>query len=208
MQQVARLILAAFSSLLLVQAPVPGSSTHMFGNPQIAQRAPSRTYHVENYKLTLHFDQSKGEVFGDESVTLRPLTARFARFYLNASELKIDSVALEPANGKPVALTFETGDPRLWVTLDRAYSPSQDLHVRIVYHGFPRTGLFFVNPNANYQQWPREIMSQGEPEFNRYWFPCWDFPNDMSTSETVTTVPEGQSVVSNGKLVKVTRNGR
>ena len=208
MQQVARLILAAFSSLLLVQAPVPGSSTHMFGNPQIAQRAPSRTYHVENYKLTLHFDQSKGEVFGDESVTLRPLTARFGRFYLNASELKIDSVALEPANGKPVALKFETGDPRLWITLDRAYSPSQDLHVRIVYHGFPRTGLFFVNPNANYPQWPREIMSQGEPEFNRYWFPCWDFPNDMSTSETVTTVPEGQSVVSNGKLVKVTRNGR
>ena len=51
----------------------------------------------------------------------------------------------------------------------------------------------------------REIYTQGEPEFNHYWFPCWDYPNDMATSETITTVPEGQVVVSNGKLVSVKR---
>jgi len=206
MQRAFRLIASAVSGLFFVQAPAPASSPHVFGDPLIAQRAPSRTFHVENYKLTLHFDQSKGEVFGDELVTLRPLTARVTRFYLDASELKIDSVALEPADSKSVALKFETDDPRLWITLDRAYSPSEDLHVRIVYHGFPRTGLFFVNPNANYPRWPKEIWSQGEPEFNHYWFPCWDYPNDMSTSEMVATVPDGQSVVSNGKLIKVSHH--
>jgi aminopeptidase N len=208
MERTARLIASALSGIFLVQAPAPGSHPHVFGDPPITQRAPSRTYHVENYKLILHFDQAKGEVFGDESVTLRPLAAGFTRFYLNASELKIDSVALEPADGKLVALKFETGDPRLWITLDRAYSRSEDLHLRIVYHGFPRTGLFFVNPNANYPKWPKEIWSQGEPEFNRHWFPCWDYPNDMSTSEVVATVPDGQSVVSNGKLIKVTHHAR
>ena len=34
--------------------------THTFGDPGVWQRPPSRTYHVENYKLTLHFDQQKG----------------------------------------------------------------------------------------------------------------------------------------------------
>ncbi|HEV2212745.1 MAG TPA: M1 family aminopeptidase, partial [Gammaproteobacteria bacterium] len=51
---------------------------------------------------------------------------------------------------------------------------------------------------------PREIWTQGEAEFNHYWFPCWDYPNDMASSETVVTVPQGQVVVSNGRLAKET----
>ncbi len=171
------------------------------------QRPPSRAYHVENYRLRLRFDPSRGEVFGDEVVTLRPFAPGFARFYLDSSGLAIASVALLPAQGAPVPLRFAARDPRLWITLDRAYSPAQPLRVRIVYHGFPRAGLFFVNPTRHYPQWPREVYSQGEPEFNHYWFPCWDYPNDMATSETITTVPAGLTVVSNGRLVGVTRAG-
>ena len=179
---------------------------HVFGNPDVWQWAPSRTYHVDNYKLTLHFDEPQGEVLGDEVVTLRPFESHFRKFYLNSSELTIDSVILEKAHGTPVKLTYAAQDPRLWITLDHDYDATNTLKVRIVYHGFPRTGLFFVNPTPNYPKWPREVYSQGEPELNHYWFPCWDYPNDMATSETVTTVPEGLSVVSNGKLVKVTRS--
>jgi aminopeptidase N len=180
-------------------------ASHAFANPDLWRWAPSRTYHVENYKLTLHFDEPRGEVFGDEVVTLRPFEPHFRRFYLNSSGLKIDSVALVPARGAEVKLRYAAKDPRLWITLDREYDAANTLRVRIVYHGFPRTGLFFVNPTKEYPKWPREVFSQGEPEFNHFWFPCWDYPNDMATSETITTVPDGQSVVSNGKLVKVTR---
>src|SRR6185312_3098504 len=79
--------------------------------------------------------------------------------------------------------------------------------LRIVYHGMPRFGLFFDNPTPAYPDTPREIWSQGEPEFNHHWFPCWDYPNDMSTSEVIATVPEGQVVLSNGRLVKVSHAG-
>ncbi|MFZ0432920.1 MAG: M1 family metallopeptidase [Candidatus Acidiferrales bacterium] len=182
-------------------------SAHVFGNPDVWQWAPSRAYHVENYKLTLHFDESKGEVFGDEVVTLQPFGAHFQKFYLNSSELTIDSVTLESLRGASLKLAYAVQDPRLWITLDREYGAASALNVRITYHGFPRTGLFFVNPTANYPKSPQEVYSQGEAEFNHYWFPCWDYPNDMATSETITTVPEGQSVISNGKLVKVTRSG-
>ncbi|MFZ0146450.1 MAG: M1 family aminopeptidase [Candidatus Sulfotelmatobacter sp.] len=190
----------------IIAVTASGQETgHSFGNPNVLQWAPSRTYHVENYKLKLRFDQLKGEVFGDETVKLRPIQSHFHKFYLNSSELTIDSVTIERPRGMPVKLTYTSQDPRLWIVLDHDYGPTSTLNVRIVYHGFPRTGLFFVNPTQSYPNWPHEVFSQGEAELNHFWFPCWDYPNDMATSETVTTVPDGQIVVSNGKLVKVTR---
>lgn len=167
--------------------------------------APSRTYHVENYRLNLHFSQSRQEVFGDESVTIRPLQAAFDRFCINSSGLTIDSVTLLTAANEPEALAHTTDDDCLWITLDHPHGPAQPLDIRIVYHGHPTAGLFFVNPDRNDPDTPREIYTQGEPEFNHYWFPCWDYPNDMATSETITTVPQGQVVVSNGRLVSVRR---
>jgi aminopeptidase N len=189
----------------LARGAAPQEASRAFGNPDVWHWPPSRTYHVENYKLSLHFDEPRGEVFGDAVVTLRPFEPHFREFYLNSSGLKIDSVALVQAKGSEVKLTYAAKDSRLWITLDHEYDATNALRVRVVYHGFPRTGLFFVNPTKDYPSWPREVYSQGEPEFNHFWFPCWDYPNDMATSETITTVPDGQSVVSNGKLVKVTR---
>ena len=181
-------------------------NSHVFGDPSLWHWPPSRTYHVKNYRLKLHFDQAKGEVFGDEVVTLEPFFSGFRKFYLDSSGLKIDAVSLRPARGAPVPLKFIREDPHLWITLDHNYDAARPLQVRIVYHGFPKTGLFFVNPTPAYPRWPREIWSQGETEFNHYWFPCWDYPNDMATSQTITTVPDGQIVVSNGKLVSVTHS--
>jgi aminopeptidase N len=187
-------------------AQVAGKDLGVFGNPALWQWPPTRTYHVENYRLTLHFDDSKGEVFGDEVVTLRPFQGHFRTFYLDSSELTIESVSLQSPTAAPITLKYAAQGPRLWITLDRDYGAGSELNVRIAYHGFPRAGLFFVNPTPAYPRSPREVYSQGEAEFNHYWFPCWDYPNDLATSETVTTVPDGQTVVSNGKLVGVTRS--
>jgi aminopeptidase N len=195
-----------FLTTVLAVSVAGQEERHAFGDPTLWQWAPSRTYHVEKYKLRLRFDEPKGEVFGDELITLRPFRSDFQKFYLDSSELTIDSVTLERGHSAPVKLTYSGEDPRLWITLDRSYDAAHALNVRIVYHGFPRTGLFFVNPTPNYPDWPREVFSQGDPELNHYWFPCWDYPNDMAPSETITTVPEGQTVVSNGKLVNVTRS--
>jgi aminopeptidase N len=192
--------------VFILVATMQAAEMHAFGNPEIWHWAPNRTYHVEDYKLSLRFDQPKGEVLGDEVVTLRPFEAGFRKFYLDSAELTIEVVTLDRAQASPVALAFASEGSRLWITLDRDYDPTTSLKVRIAYHGFPRTGLFFVNPNESYPDRPREVFSQGEPELNHYWFPCWDYPNDMATSETITTVPEGQSVVSNGKLLKVTHS--
>ena len=180
---------------------------HVFGNPAVTQKPPRPTYHVRNYRMDLRFDEAKGEVFGDEVIRLVPLGSGFRRFYLNSSELTIRDVTLRSQGGQALPLQFKTAGSRLWITLNRAYSPGDVLQLAIRYHGFPRAGLYFVEPDAAHPNASREIWSQGEPEFNHYWFPCWDYPNDMSTSETVVTVPRDQSVVSNGKLVSVVAHG-
>jgi aminopeptidase N len=194
--------IASSSSTLAGAAP-----PHAFGDPAVTHRAPKRTYHVENYKLKLHFNQARGEVLGEEEITLKPLIASFTRFYLNSSELTIESVRLHTSRMLSTLLPFTASGSRLWIQLPRAYDQTDVLQLAIRYHGFPRAGLYFVNPSAAYPDAPREIWSQGEPEFNRFWFPCWEYPNDMSTSEMIVTVPAIQSVVSNGKLIGVSKRG-
>lgn len=207
MTLIQRLLAAIVLAVTLLATALPAAGEGVFGNPAVRRSAPVRTYHVRNYRLGLRFDQEKGEVFGDELVTLEPLAAGFERFYLDSVDLAIDSVSLIGGARAPVPLSFEQRNGQLWITLDHPYEPGHRLDVRIVYHGTPRFGLFFENPDATYPDRPREIWSQGESEFNHHWFPCWDHPNDTATSETVTTVPEGQVVVSNGRLRSLTRSG-
>jgi aminopeptidase N len=126
------------------------TKSRVFGDPALSQWPPSRTYHVENYLLKLHFDAARGEVFGDELVTLLPFQPRFRKFYLDSSRLEIDSVTLQPEQGVAVKLAFTQTDSRLWITLNHDYDAATVLKIRIVYHGFPKTGLFFVNPSTAY----------------------------------------------------------
>jgi aminopeptidase N len=46
-----------------------------------------------------------------------------------------------------------------------------------------------------------QVWSQGESEDNRAWFPCTDSPNERQTTETIITVPDSFTVLSNGRLV-------
>ena len=52
----------------------------------------------------------------------------------------------------------------------------------------PEKGLYFISPSAIFPNKPYQVWSQGEGEDNRYWFPCYDYPNDMATSEMYVTV--------------------
>ena len=65
-----------------------------FGNPKITQAPPQRLYHVRHYALTLHFDPTAGEVFGEERLELVPLIAGLRQLYLDSEDSRIDSVTL------------------------------------------------------------------------------------------------------------------
>lgn len=108
-----------------------------------------------------------------------------------------------------LALAFTHTDPKLTIDctaatgpLARGFGPQDTLTVSIAYSATPRKGIYFVGPDAAYPDKPVLAWTQGEPEDNHYWVPCYDFPNDRATSETLVTVPEIYRAVSNGKLVE------
>src|SRR5262249_44089693 len=109
-------------------------------------------------------------------------------------------------SGKQLEHKYD-GNEKLIIKLDHAYSAGQDVSVTIAYSATPTRGLIFIAPNEDDPNRPYQIYSQGEAETNHYWFPCYDAPNDKATSETIVPVDDKYSVISNGALVDVKKDG-
>jgi aminopeptidase N len=178
----------------------------------------SRKIDVKHLDLDLRFDWANNQAIGTEIVTLAPFSDT-DRFNLDAAMMTIDSVALP--NSKPLRFNYAggAGDDNLEIVLDRVYRSGEDVSVKIVYktnyvnNASPDTaiasfgrGLRFIKPTEDDPLKPRQIWSQGESEFNRYWFPSYDSPNDFRTTDIRVTVDKPLSVVSNGKLVETKEN--
>jgi hypothetical protein len=90
--------------------------------------------------------------------------------------------------------------------MPRVLTAGDEIEVAIDYSARPRRGLYFVGPDDGYPNKPVQAWTQGEDEDSRYWFPCYDYPNNRATSEVVATVPENFTAVSNGALLETTSN--
>ncbi|MFQ5724441.1 MAG: M1 family aminopeptidase, partial [Terriglobia bacterium] len=163
----------------------------------------SRTYDLQHVKVEVtRIDWEKEEIQATVTLRLAPLNDGLERVELDAAELTLERVAL--ANGQP--LEFASEDEKLVVTLDRAYAEGETLELVIRYRARPRKGLYFRRPDEAYPNKPRQVWSQGESEYNHYWIPLYDFPNDKATTEMIVTVPDEFMVISNGELVETRRN--
>jgi aminopeptidase N len=184
------LILFLYSSATLAQA--------VSGPPY--QWPRSHDYDVQHYKLELSFDWIKKEVAGKTTIRLRPFKDGLREIELDAGDMTIDSVKFTA--GAALKFRYEKNE-KLFIELDREYSTAQEISVTINYTAKPKDGLVFVTPDESTPNQPYQIWTAGEPNNNHYWFPCYDFPNDRATSETIVTVDEKYQVISNGRLVTV-----
>jgi aminopeptidase N len=159
------------------------------------------TFDAQNYTIRASFDRDKQKVFGDTTVSLKPLKAGFRTVELDAVDLVFESVKLEPTG---IDLGYKTEPRKVVVTLDKAYAPDEVISIRLKYTTTkPAKGVYFRDADGH----PAQIWSQGEAEEARYWFPCFDFPSDKATTEEYITAPKGEIVVGNGELLGTTDNG-
>ncbi|MBK8464483.1 MAG: M1 family metallopeptidase [Chloracidobacterium sp.] len=180
----------------------------------------SRNIDIKHIDVDLRFDWDRSQAIGTATITFAPFRDT-DKFTLDAAMMTIDSVTL--ANGGDLRFKYDgkDGDDNLEIMLGRVYRSGEDVSVKIAYEtnyvnstgdqagilgGFGR-GLRFIKPTEDNPTKPRQIWSQGETEFNRYWFPSYDSPNDFRTSDIRATVEKPFSVVSNGKLVETKDNG-
>ena len=175
----------------------------------------SRDYDMRHIALDLKFDWDKEQAFGTATITLAPLVPGFQKINLDAGLMIFNSIKL---NGKNLTYNYDEKATLLTVNLDRIYKIGEPLTLVVDYRTkgevVPNTlgfggggGLKFIKPDADNPNGRRQIWSQGESDYNRFWFPSYDAPNDFATTELTATVEKPLFVISNGKLLERKDNG-
>lgn len=186
------LILTAVVSLLFTSF---AQKQDIYARPRQFER--SRDYDAQHYRIKLTFDLDKKKFWGSNTITLKPLRDDFEECVLDAEELSVTSVAGQ--TGTP--LQFKQTEKQLIVRLSRSYDYGDEIKFCVEYQSTdPQYGLFFDDATADH---PQMVTTVSWPEYAHHWIPCYDYPNDKVTQETIVTVNDGLKVLSNGKLFRV-----
>lgn len=164
--------------------------------------ARSRNYDLQHSKIALRFDLESKKVVGDVTHTLSLLREGLDQVSFDSVGLQIQNVKVNKSDAK-----FETTDKKLVVHLAKAGKLGEKYDVEIKYEAKPKKGLYFILPDKDYPNRPKQIWTQGESEDTRYYLPTYDYPNDRLTTETILTVPSDWLTVSNGKLISIADAG-
>src|SRR5467141_2370420 len=165
--------------------------------------ARSRDYDLQHSKIALHFDLDQKKILGEVTHSLSILRDGTTKIAFDSVGLTIQSVTLNKASVK-----FETSADKLIIPLPAAARAGDKFEIAIRYEGKPAKGIYFILPDKDYPDRPKQIWTQGESEDTRYYLPTYDYPNDRLTTETILTVPASWITVSNGKLINVTDAGK
>ncbi|HEX5106355.1 MAG TPA: M1 family aminopeptidase [Pirellulaceae bacterium] len=164
----------------------------------------SRTIDQKHVRLELTFDFDKQE-FRGRAIHQLALFQPAREIALDAAEMKIESVTLSPlpatSEQAPVEPKFSQRDQSLTIVAGHELPAGSEWELSIAYSvAKPRHGAHFVAPDPDEPSQPQMVWTQSEPEYARFWLPCFDHPADRLTSEIVATVPSRFVTLSNGTL--------
>lgn len=161
----------------------------------------SRNIDQHHIRLELDLNWDKRELVGRAVITLSPFE-NTKQIVLDAAEMEIKKVAINTfgSDVEPRNLKFDTRDNKLTIHLDREVEADEKILLTIDYRTIPKDGMYFIGPTENDPDRSKIVWTQGEAEYARHWFPCFDSPTDRLTSEIIATVPAEYFVLSNGTL--------
>jgi aminopeptidase N len=171
------------------------SASHLRADEPYAR---NRTYDLQHSRIAMHFDLDNKKVIGDVTHSLAILKDGSTKIEFDSVGLTIQGVTLNKSAAK-----FETTATKLIINLPSAAKAGDKFEIEIRYEGKPRKGLYFILPDKDYPDRPKQVWSQGESEDTRYYIPIYDYPNDRITTETILTVPASWLTIANGKLISV-----
>ncbi len=187
---------AAISISLLL--PLSAQQVDVWSRPVQVER--SRKFDFIHYRVNLTFDLDAKVFWGENQITLTPLTDGVDQCVLDAEEILIVDVLDETGQ----ALPHVQGDTSVVITLSQALSYGDTTTLTVAYRGEnPQGGFFFDDASDDH---PQMVSTDSWPDEAHHWIPLYDYPNDKVTHELIITVPEGNKVLSNGRLVRVTQD--
>jgi aminopeptidase N len=173
---------------------LPGAKPHY---------TPDRPGQVEHIFLDINLDITKHSYQGICTITLKPIRSDIRSLTLDAVNLNIESVEIDAQQQK-----FDYDGEKLFVHLDLPTQAGQLINLDIKYSCInPQRGIYFIKPDKHYPSKPIQVWTQGEDEDSRFWFPCFDYPGQLSTSEIRVRVPSPYVAISNGELISTTNDG-
>jgi aminopeptidase N len=158
---------------------------------------PDRPGQVEHIFLDLVLNIPCHSFRGTCSIRLNPVRDGISHLTLDAVNLYIEAVKVEGVSQK-----FDSDGEQLHVWLTEPTQAGVLVTLEITYGvDKPQRGLYFISPDEHYPKKPVQVWTQGEDEDSRFWFPCFDYPGQLATSEIRVKVPKKYMVVSNGELI-------
>lgn len=158
---------------------------------------PDRPGQVEHIALELAFDIPNKRYSGHCKVRIAPVVNGTCRLTLDAVDLQINSVKVGGTEQD-----FDYDGEQLNVMLKNPTEFGKPFTLDIDYaNENPQRGIYFIGPDKHYPDKPVQVWTQGEDEDSRFWFPCFDYPGQLATSEIRVRVPKAYSAVSNGELI-------
>ncbi len=165
--------------------------------------APDRTVDVRHTRLEVRVDPARRLLAGRVTHRVAALDAGVTLVTLHAEELAV--LAVTDAQGRALASRHAEG--RLVVTLPQPLALGEEASIVVAYEGTPRRGLYFIAPDASRPDKPLQAWTQGQDEDSRFWFPCFDHPQEKASTEVLARVPQGMKALSNGALVGTQPHG-
>lgn len=163
------------------------------------QYAPDPQVDFKHLKLELRMPDPRSKGF-EATEALSFITRAVPLDSLRLDAVALDITSVKDSDGN--ALDFRHDGKQLVVRFEQPVSPFTERTLVFEYAcRQPRTGLIFAIPDEAYPDRPLHVHTQGEPEDNRHWVICHDYPNERLTTEIIATVPAGLKVLSNGEFL-------
>ena len=165
-------------------------------SPDHFKYAPDREIQILHLALDVTPDFKQRTVEGKIILRFKPIAKPLRELKLDGIDLAVHSVA----STEPIQ-DYQVTRDNVIVTFAEPIAADKEATLTITWKAEPKLGLYFRTPEMGYKEGDAHLFSQGEEIEARHWYPCLDSPNQKFTSEITCRVPEGMTVISNGRLM-------
>jgi aminopeptidase N len=188
----------ATTLLTATASAAPAAGAPGVGDPYYPY-AGNGGYDVSHYDVRLTYQPATDELSGTTTI-LAKATQDLSRFDLDFG-LHVNSVLVNNVPATFHADPNENGE--LVVTPAKALNKNQSLTVVVNYADTPSKVV--IDGYTAWKKTPDGALAVDEPQNSQWWFPANDHPTDKATYDISVEVPDNVSALSNGTLVRTTK---
>lgn len=172
-----------------------GLPADALGDETVSRKyAPDRQVDVLHIKLDVTPDFNARTIRGTAAIHFQTLSRPLTTLRLDGVDLRVSDV-----RSSRTIRDYSVGKTEIAIVFRDPIEPGEEAWVEINYSAEPQRGLYFRTAEMGYPEGDDHLWTQGEPHESRHWYPCFDAPNERSSTEVICRVPDGMTVLSNGR---------